>query len=314
MTKTKIIIAGIGGVGGYFGGLLANHFNENEHVEINFLVRGQHLKEIQNNGLKVMHGDSELIAKPHLATDNPIEMVIADFIIIATKSYDLEAVIQQLRPCINNDTIILPLLNGVDSKDRIAHILPNNIILEGCVYIVSRLKKAGVIENSGNIQTLFFGLDNFVNDRLNILEGLLKDANIEASLSENISTIIWEKFIFLSPIATTTSYFDNCIGEIIADNEKRSTTAALIEEVKQLAKAKQIVISDDITEKTLTKLKALPFEATSSMHSDFQARKPTNELESLTGYVINEGRKYNLETPMYEKCFADLKKKIGFIV
>lgn len=314
MTKTKIIIAGIGGVGGYFGGLLANHFNENEHVEINFLARGQHLKEIQNNGLKVIHGDSELIAKPHLATDNPIEMGIADFIIIATKSYDLEAVIQQLRPCINNDTIILPLLNGVDSKDRIARILPNNIILEGCVYIVSRLKKEGVIENSGNIQTLFFGLDNFVNDRLNLLEGLLKDANIEASLSENISTIIWEKFIFLSPIATATSYFDMCIGELIADNEKRSTTAALIEEVKQLAKAKQIVISDDITEKTLTKLKALPFEATSSMHSDFQARKPTNELESLTGYVINEGRKHNLETPMYEKCFADLKKKIGFIV
>lgn len=311
MTKTKIIIAGIGGVGGYFGGLLANHFHTNKNVEINFFARGGHLREIQNNGLKVIKGDSEFIAKPTLATDNPAEMGIADFIIVATKSYDLETIVQQLRPCINQDTIILPLLNGVDSRERIKHILPDNIVLDGCVYLVSRLKQVGVIENSGNIQKLYFGLDNFVNDRLSLLESLLKDANIEASLSENISTVIWEKFIFLSPTATATSFFDKCIGELIADNEKLTTTAALIEEVKQIAKAKQIVISDDITEKTLTKLKALPFEVTSSMHSDFQANKPTNELESITGYVINEGRKYNMETPIYMKTYAELKKKSG---
>lgn len=311
MTKTKIIISGIGGVGGYFGGLLAKHFYYNENVEINFVARGEHLKEIQKNGLKVIKGEDEFIAKPHIATDNTSEIGIVDFIIIATKSYDLETIIQQLRPCINQDTIILPLLNGVDSKERIKQILPDNIVLDGCVYLVSRLKQVGVIENSGNIQKLYFGLDNFVNDRLRLLESLFKDANIEASLSENISTVIWEKFIFLSPTATATSYFDKCIGELVADNAKLTTTVALIEEVKQIAKAKQIVVSDDITEKTLTKLKALPFEATSSMHSDFQANKTTNELESLTGYVINEGRKYNLETPMYIKTYAELQKKSG---
>lgn len=309
--KTKIIIAGIGGVGGYFGGLLAKHFWDKEHVEISFFVRGEHLKEIKNNGLKVIKGDSEFIAKPTLATDNPSEIGVADFIILATKSYDLETIIQQLQPCINQDTIILPLLNGVDSKERIKNILPNNIVLDGCVYIVSRLKQVGVIENIGNIQTLYFGLDNFVNDRLLLLENLFKEANIEASLSKNISTIIWEKFIFISPTATATSYFDKCIGELIADSEKLTTIATLIEEVKQLAKAKQIVISEDITEKTLNKLKALPFETTSSMHSDFKNNKPTNELNSLTGYVISEGRKYNLETPTYTNIFAELKKKSG---
>jgi 2-dehydropantoate 2-reductase len=310
MTKTKIIIAGIGGVGGYFGGLLANHFHTKNNVEINFFARGGHLIEIQNNGLKVIKGDSEFIAKPTLTTDNPAEMGIADFIIVATKSYDLETIVQQLQPCINQDTIILPLLNGVDSKERIKHIFPNNIVLDGCVYLVSRLKQVGVIENSGNIQKLYFGLDNFVNDRLRLLESLLKEANIEASLSENITTIIWEKYIFLSPTATATSYFDRSIGEILADKEKLKTVGSLIEEIKQVAKAKHIVISDDITEKTLTKLKALPFEATSSMHSDFKANKPTNELESLTAYVINEGRKYNLETPIYMKTYEELKKKI----
>ena len=154
MTKTKIIIAGIGGVGGYFGGLLAKHFYENENVEINFIARGQHLKEIQKSGLKVIKGKNEFIAKPNIATENPKEIGTADLIIISTKSYDLDTVIQQLRPCINKDTIILPLLNGVDSRDKIKNIYPDNLILDGCVYIVSRLKQAGVIENRGNIQTL----------------------------------------------------------------------------------------------------------------------------------------------------------------
>ncbi|MFM9946018.1 MAG: ketopantoate reductase family protein [Bacteroidia bacterium] len=309
--KTKIIIAGIGGVGGYFGGLLAKYFYDKENVEINFFARGTHLKEIQSHGLKVIKGDSEFITRPTLVTDNPSEMGIADFIIIATKSYDLEAMIHQLQPCINPDTIILPLLNGVDSRERIKNILPENIVLDGCVYIVSRLNQPGVIENKGNIQTLYFGLDNFVNERLFLLERLFKEANIEATLSKNISTILWEKFIFISPTASATSYFDTCIGELISDNEKLETLTALIEEVKQVAKAKQIVISEDITEKTLNKLKALPFEATSTMHSDFKNKKHKNELESLTGYVVSEGQKNNLETPIYIKTYAELRKKNG---
>mgnify|MGYP001360771562 CR=1 FL=1 len=311
MVKTRITIAGIGGVGGYFGGLLANHFYTSEDVEINFFARGGHLREIQKNGLKVIKGDREFLAKPTLATDNPAEMRIADFVIVAAKSYDLETIVQQLCPCIGNDTIILPLLNGVDSKDRIKSILPDNLVLDGCVYIVSRLKKNGIIENSGNIQKLYFGLDNFVNDRLRLLEILFKEANVEAAMSESITSVIWEKFIFISPIATATSYFDMCIGEIMADDEKRTMTVALIEEVKKIARAKQILILDDITERTLAKWKALPFEATSSMHSDFKEDKPINELESLTGYVINEGRKYNLETPVYIKAYSELKMKRG---
>jgi 2-dehydropantoate 2-reductase len=309
--KTNIIIAGIGGVGGYFGGLLAKHFYDNENVAIKFVARGEHLKEIQQNGLKVIKGHTEFIARPALATDNPSEIGVADFIIIATKGYDLEAVIQQLRPCINQDTIILPLLNGVDSKDRIKSLLPNNLVLDGCVYIVSRLKQAGVIENIGNIQTLYFGLDNYTDERLILLENLFKEASIEAFLSNSISKIIWEKFIFISPTATATSYFNKSIGEVLADKEKLSIVGSLIEEVEQVANAKGVIVSEDITEKTWNKLKAMPFEATTSLHNDFKNNKALNELESLTGYVINEGRKYQIETPTYITAYTELQKKSG---
>jgi 2-dehydropantoate 2-reductase len=310
MLKTKITIAGIGGVGGYFGGLLANQYFKSDEVEICFFARGQNLNEIKKNGLKVIKGKSEIICKPKIATDNPTEIGIANLIILCTKSYDIEIVVQQLKPCIDENTIILPLLNGVDSKEKIQKILPNNTILDGCVYIVSRLKQSGIIENIGNIQTLYFGIDGFSNQKLKYYENIFKNANIEATLSQNISSIIWEKYIFISPTATATTYFDKSIGEIISDKHIETVTE-LINEIKQVANAKNILISEDIVDKTINKLKSLPFDTTSSMHTDFKNKNKSSELESLTNYVIEQGKKYNIKTPTYIKTYNELKKKSG---
>jgi 2-dehydropantoate 2-reductase len=62
--KIKIVIAGIGGVGGYFGGLLAKRFENSAEVEIFFFARGKNLEQIQKNGLRVIHGKHEFIARP----------------------------------------------------------------------------------------------------------------------------------------------------------------------------------------------------------------------------------------------------------
>lgn len=309
MTKTKILIAGIGGVGGYFGGVLAKqYFNSNE-IEVCFFARGQHLDEIQKNGLKILSNKDEFIANPKIATDNPNEIGIVDLIIVCTKSYDIENIIKQLKPCINQKTFILPLLNGVDNKEKIQILLPENTILDGCVYIVSRLKKPGIVEKIGNIQTLYFGKDNFINDQLEYFRYIFNNANIEATLSQNISSIIWEKFIFISPTATATTFLDKNIGEIVSENHIETITK-LIQEVKQIAKAKNIDIAENITEITINKLKSLPFDATSSMHTDFKNKESFNELKSLTKYVIEQGIKYNIETPTYIKAYNKIKSGI----
>lgn len=309
MSKTKIIIAGIGAVGGYFGGLLAKHFYKSDQVAVSFLARGENLKVIKSTGLKVIKGATEFIARPDFVTDQAAEMGFADFILISTKSYDLEAMIGQLQPCINRDTIILPLLNGVDSKEKIKALLPDNRVLDGCVYIVSRLTKPGVIENKGNIQKLFFGLQHMMDDRLQLLEKLMKEAGVEATLSDNISRVIWEKFIFISSTASTTSYFNVPFGAMMADAEKFDTLKSLIEEIKALAKAKHITVAEDITEKTLNIAKALPYETTSSMHTDLLNHKSVTELESLTGYVVKEAQKYKVPVPEYTRVYKGLKEK-----
>ncbi len=305
--KVKIVVAGIGGVGGYFGGLLAKKYENSDEIKICFLARGEHLTQIRKNGLKVIKGSTEFVARPALATDMATEIGIADYILICTKGYDLDATLGQLKPCIDENTILLPLLNGVESVERIKKHLSGNTVWEGSVYIVSEIKDAGVIENSGNIQKLSFGLDNTSNERLLFLEKILQDAGIDTVLSDKISTLVWEKFIFIAAVGTATSYFDCSIGKILDENE--DTLLQLIEEVTAIAHANKIPVSPDIVANTMNKLKMLAFDTTSSMYRDFKNRKPKTEVETLTGYVVRAGQKFGIETPAFHKAYQLLISK-----
>ena len=306
LDKTKIVIAGIGGVGGYFGGLLARSYAGNNDIEIYFIARGAHLNQIKNNGLKVIKGDIEFIAKPHLATDDPTEIGIADYIIVCTKNYDLDAILNQIAPCIGDNTVILPLLNGIIAVEKIKLKFPKNLVPLGCTYIVSAIKEFGIVENYGSKQLIYFGIDQMQNSQLEKLEVLLKFAGIEATLSDRISILVWEKFIFLSSLATATSYYNSSVGKLI--EEHLEDVKNLLKEVTAIALANHIKVDQNIIENALTNFKSMPYETTSSMHRDFQSKKAKTELDSITGYLINKGKELGLMSPNFEQAYLALKK------
>ena len=304
--KTKILIAGIGGVGGYFGGLLAKQFYKSSEVEIYFLARGEHLRQIKTYGLKVIKGDNQFIAFPKLATDNATEIGIADYIILCTKSYDLEKTIEQLKPCIDGHTSLLPLLNGVDNAETIKNALPTSTVFNGCVYIVALIKEAGKVANVGNIQKLFFGIDNTNSNQLSLLETIFKRATIDATLTRNISSVVWEKFYLVAANSTATSYFNNSTGEILTDPIKNKFLISLLDEVNLIARAKGISFEKDMVADTIGKLNSFPYDATSSMQRDFQRPNARTELETITGFIIREGQKLNIETPSFKIAYDAL--------
>lgn len=305
-SQTKIVIAGIGGVGGYFGGLLARAYAGDANVEVNFIARGAHLTEIKNNGLKVIKGEIAFIAKPHLATDHPSEIGISDYIIVCTKNYDLEELLAQIQPCIDENTVILPLLNGVSAVEKIRARFPKNLVPSGCAYIVSAIVKPGLVENFGNRQEVYFGLNHTKNEQLTQLEVLLKFAGIEATLSHDINVVVWEKFIFLSSLATATSYYKSCVGKLIEEHPEE--VRKFLQEVTAIALANQIKVDENIIDKALSNFKAMPYETTSSMHRDFQSKKAKTELDSITGYVINKGQELGIKIPTFENAYLALKK------
>lgn len=305
--KTKIAIVGIGGVGGYYGGLLAKQYENNSDIEIYFVARGAHLKAIQQNGLKVITENGEFVAHPTKAVSNLSEVGIMDYIIVCTKSYDLASTIEQLKPGIDEKTVVLPLLNGADISQRISQLLPKNEIWEGCVYIVGRLNEPGVVASTGGVHDLFFGLRNESNDKLFFMEKLMLEAGIKARLSTDIAMIIWRKFIFISTTATLTSYFNVGFRDLLTDTSRRNTTLKLINEVVEVSKSEGINFDFDIVDSTIKHIERLPFGTTASMHSDFTAGKST-ELETLTRIVIELGNKNNIATPTYSEIYLKLKE------
>nr|WP_299485393.1 2-dehydropantoate 2-reductase [uncultured Allomuricauda sp.] len=311
MSITKILVAGIGGVGGFFGGLLAKQFEDSKALEVHFLARGAHLEQIQKLGLKVIEGDEEFVAAPKSSTDNPDDIGKVDYIIVCTKSYDLEQTIRQLAPCIGPQTVILPLLNGVDCRERVQKLLPNNLVCDGCVYIIARLSRPGVVENLGNIKKLFFGVEGRSDARLEVLEKLLQEAGVEVTLTPQIEKVIWEKFVFISVMATATTYFDTSVGPIVTDLEKRNTVIALVNEVSQIANQKGIAISNNMAEQVVAKLKSLPNTATSSLHSDVTAKKTNTEVQALVGYVVSVAQHFSVDAPTYRQLFGEIQKRIS---
>ena len=307
--KTKIVIVGLGGVGGYYGGLLAKKYADDSNIEIYFVARGEHLKKVKENGLTLITENGTFVVRPTLATDNVSEIGAADYVIMTTKSYDLDETVAQIKPCVGENTVILPLLNGIDNSSRIRSLLPGTEVWNGCVYIVARLNEPGVVESSGNVHRLDFGYENKANERLISFEKLLKNAGIDATFHENILLAIWTKFFFISSTASLTSFFDVSFGALLTDEVRKTTLVNLLEELLLVANAEGAGIEHGIINKIVHQLEKLPFETTSSMHTDFKAGKNA-EVHTLTGIVVDLGKKHGIPTPTYEKVYAELSEKM----
>ena len=307
-SKYRIAILGIGGVGGYIGGKLSKAYNNDPHIEIIFLARGENLLTIKKGGLKLITPDDEFETHPHLVSDDATEVGMVDLLICSVKAYDLVESIAAFKPCIGDDTIILPLVNGVDGNEKIRSILPHAIVLDGCIYLNSRLTEPGVIQQSGSIHTVYFGPATSHENEVKKIESVFKNAGIDAIIPPDIRQAVWEKFVFISAIATITSYANAPISEVLQSEENNSLLRLLAQEVIGVAGAKGISLPGNMIEKIMHRAASMPAGATSSMHSDFMNKKNT-ELDALTGYVVKKGKALNVPTPTYEKMFLELKNK-----
>lgn len=303
--KTRIGILGLGGVGGYFGGLLAKKYTDSNEIEIIFIARGETQKSIQKNGLKIITNETEFIAHPTLVSNDPAVIGKLDFLICATKTYHIEESLLSIQNCIKKTTVFLPFYNGVDAPDRIQVLFPENEILKGCAHVISFIDTPGVIKKVSSFAKFYFGSFTAPLAMLNNLQNIFKEAGIDSTLSDRIEETIWEKFIFISPLASTTSYLNRNISEIIENEDSRKLYVNLLHEITMLVAVKGLDIPHSIIIDTIQKLENAPKDATSSMHRDIIAGNKS-ELASLTEYVIKEGEKYEVETPNYQMVFDKL--------
>lgn len=293
----KIVFAGLGGVGGYYGAVVARSLEGSEADRAVFLARGEHLRAIRDRGLKVMTPEGEFTARPALATDNPAEAGVADVLVVAVKGYDLESAGKEFSPLVDEHTVVLPLLNGVNSPEILGSSLPPCRMLNGCVYISSSIEAPGVIRQTGGSRKLFLGSPDGRGGEFRFLEEFLQKCGVDAALLEDIDEAVWTKFIFLSPFAGVTSLFHRTFGEVLGGEDSLSVLLGMMQEIETIARMKGISLPSDIVDLSLGKGRTFPPETKSSMQLDCERGKRT-EVDSLLGFVVREGERLGSDVPL----------------
>ncbi|MBI9104115.1 MAG: 2-dehydropantoate 2-reductase [Spirochaetales bacterium] len=291
--RTQIVVYGIGGVGGYFGGLIARSINSGPAgtEQVNFIARGEHLKQIQDKGLLVKLGSGEEFrAFPNTASDDPTPLPIIDVLFLCVKAYDLDEALDKMRDKIFPHTLIIPLMNGVDIRDRIIRKLDRGIVMPTCVYVSSRVSAPGEITQIGPEGTILTG--NRKGTRDVYPESILKLAlacGLNLRWSDDPEFDIWNKYLFIASFALVTAAYKLSIGEVLVDSEARSDVEGLMGEIVALGKLRDIEFPEDVIPATLEKAATFPAETRTSFQQDVEAGKAHTEIDIFGGTLIKMG-------------------------
>lgn len=307
-TKFRIAVVGIGGVGGYYGSLLAKKYGSSDRYEVIFIARGAHKEKIAAEGLTLKYDGSSEAVRPTRVTDDMARLGKLDLILFSVKSYSLHQVAVELKESISANTFLLPLLNGIESIEYLDKMYPNSKLLWGCTYIISSVTSPGVVEVQGKYNRLVWGSPALAPQDLEFVKGILDNADIQNELYPDIKDKVWEKFSFISPLASFTSNTNEPAGNILQQEALKAQLRELIQELKSVATAKGIRLPQDIVENNIQLLNKFPKETTSSMHRDYMNGNQT-ELENLTGYIVREGEKAGVATPAYSRIYKELKRR-----
>lgn len=298
----KTVIFGTGAVGGYYGGRLA-HAGQ----DITFIARGEHLTAIRETGLRVDSIQGDFLVHPAKATDDPGSIGTADLVVIAVKAWQLDDVIEQMRPLVGEQTIILPLLNGMEHMDKLFSAFDRKNILGGLCRISAHVAAPGYIRHVGVQPYIAFGeLDNTRSKRVETIYKMFSAIDdILVEVPADIHVTMWEKFIFISGTSGVGAYTRQPIGEYRIIPEARQMLIDAMNETAAVARARGVRVPASTVDDTMKRIDKLPHAMLASMQKDMMEGRPS-ELNEQTGAVIRMGNAAGVPTPTHEKLYAAL--------
>lgn len=310
MNKKHIVVIGLGGVGGYFG-FKINQTNETlQQHTISFIARGETYKKVKEEGLTLLspeHPNKQ--TRPDDVYENISDIVNPDLVLICVKEYDLERVCNQLKDVITHETILLPMMNGVDIYDRIRKIIPENVILPSCLYVASHIKEKGIVEHKGKAGKLIIGKDpQHLSASIDWVVNIMKESQIDFDFKDNSLIDIWTKFIFVASFGLVTAKHNSSIGTVCSDPSQRSEAAEIMKEIQLIATQKEIHLGENIIDKTFEKASTFPPETPTSLQLDINSGKDNSELELFAGAIIRYGAELGIQVPCTQKIYDELKR------
>jgi 2-dehydropantoate 2-reductase len=299
----RIAIFGTGGVGGYFGGRLAQAGHD-----VTFIARGKHLAAIKKNGLRVESILGDFIVKPVQATDNPGQVGQVDIILVAVKAWDVPSAAEAIQPMLGENTLVIPLENGVEAPGQLSSVLGKAHVLGGLCRISAFISAPGVIKHVGVPPYIAFGeLDNALSQRVKELVDVFAHLDgVSVDVPKDIHKAMWEKFVFIAAVSGAGAVTRQPIGVVRSLPESRAMLLHAMEEVVTVGRACGIDLDRDTAGRVMSSIVDRAPEGTiPSMQKDLMEGK-RSELEEQTGAVVRLGREKGIPTPVNEFIYASL--------
>lgn len=297
----NVTVLGAGGLGGYFGGLLAAAGHT-----VTFVGRGPHLEAIRRQGgIRLRTADGEVFGAG-AAFESPGDGPPADLILFTVKSFDTQGAAERLAGALGPDSAILSLQNGVDNEEVLARSFGAGRTLGGVVYMFSTIESPGVVHQTGGPRILIFGeWQGGMSDRVRHWEDQFKAAGVNVTASDDIVREKWIKFAFICANAGMTALTRLPIGEIRACPPTWTMFRQVLEEVVAVGQARGVRLGPDVVDAHLALAQRLEPHVTSSLHYDLTHGKRL-EIEALHGTMVRYGREAGIPTPACWAVYAAL--------
>ncbi|CAG2161135.1 2-dehydropantoate 2-reductase [Cupriavidus numazuensis] len=298
----KILVLGAGGMGGYYGARLIQ-----VGADVTFLVRPQRGESLTRYGLRVRSelGDFE----------GPVRTVMAedvgdgyDIILLTCKNYDLDAALDAIAPAVTGETLILPLVNGLEAYDKLDRRFGKERVLGGVSYIATTLATDGSIFHAGGLDKLIVG-------------SRMKSADAKASefyalvsrtpglrhLSNDIEQDLWNKWSTLAAGALMTCLMRGTVGDIMKARDGRKLMGQAISECAQVAELAGHALPENVLADARSRLLDESSAWAASMMRDIAQGATRIEADAIVGDLIRRAETAGVTLPLCQVAYCNLQ-------
>jgi 2-dehydropantoate 2-reductase len=298
----KILVLGAGGVGGFFGGRLAE-----AGADVTFLVRPGRAAQIARDGLVVKSpfGDITMPVKTvSAATEGgPYEIVI-----LTCKAYDLDSAIAAIAPAVDGGAAVLPLLNGMMHLDVLDRRFGAAKVFGGLCFVAATLTPAGEVHQLGSmLNGIVFGeRSGEISARCERLKAAFGATPVESRISSEILRDMWSKWVQLAAMAGLTCLMRATVGEANQAEEGAAIALELLDECRAVAGAYDAAPGEKADATMRGRLTEKASTLSASMLRDIERGGPI-EAAHIIGDMIRRGRAKGVATPLLRVVLAHLQ-------
>lgn len=297
----RILVLGAGGIGGYFGARI-----QAAGGDVTFLVRPARAAQLLENGLRVSSPFGDLQLTPKVLTKDSLNETF-DLIIVSCKAYDLDSAMAAIAPAVGEQSLILPLLNGVRHIDTLIARFGAAHVLGGVALISVMLAPDGEIRHLNKMHRLVTGsLGATRPPVLQELASLLNGAELEFVLSDNIEQAMWDKIVFLSTLAGATCAMRASIGDILNTLAGEELITGLFAECAETAAACGHAVSETQLATYRKQLTEPGSGLMASMLRDVE-RGAETEAEHILGDLVGRAQEKGVATPLLRLAYSHLQ-------